>query len=855
MGKRWRIWIAAAGILAPILLSCEAHRTDRKIDAGTSGPFYVATDGNDAWSGTLPAPNAAKTNGPFATLGRARDAMRESKGQKVTHVRAGTYYLPEPVVLTPEDSGASFLAYEGERPVLSGGRPVAGWKKAADDTWTVEVPDAKAGKWTIRQLRVGAERQICARYPNFDPANPYKGGWSFVVFTGPLVGVFGSCVANIHTPGDWIEWKINAPADGDYAVWFYYGAKNQPHGRTNMAGRTTLQVDEQEPVWLENLPDTDGWAKMQWTQTARLRLTKGARKLRWTNVKGGGLNFDAFALCDDEAWRPALKPRSQDLNPPASGKHLIIVQAEQYDAAQGKEMTRSALKAPAYADHFEFRPGDIKKWPRTPDPEIHIFPAWGWVSSTLYVTSIDHDKRIVRVEQNTNASQELRVGNRYYASNVIEELDAPGEWCLDRASGVLHYRPKSPDFEKQGVVADHLDRLFDIKGEPESGKWVEGVAVKGFEMSDTTYSRVIPSVYSPQDAAVWLSGARGCVIENNRFVNIGGYAARLDNRSANNEFIGNEVAYAGQGGVVFVGEPPSQPRDNLVAGNWIHHGGQVYKHVAGVYGITAGGTRVAHNRVEHMPRYGISFKTGSHNNTIEYNDLFFTNLETNDTGAIETLGRDRQDTGNVIQYNRILDVVGLGAKPDGEFISPHYTWGIYLDDYSSGTLVRGNVAARTVLGGGHIHGGKNNVFENNVFVAGSKQQFTHSPIDDFCVNNRVVRNVFCFTDPEAALFAGRVSVKADHRVIAESDYNLFWHTQGAAFFTDKKLTPMGTLVQWQEAGYDTHSVVADPLFVDSEKDDYRLKPDSPAHNLGFKEIPWDRMGLQGYSRSWKTTGR
>jgi parallel beta-helix repeat protein len=79
---------------------------------------------------------------------------------------------------------------------------------------------------------------------------------------------------------------------------------------------------------------------------------------------------------------------------------------------------------------------------------------------------------------------------------------------------------------------------------------VENVTIKGFQISDTPYSRVVESVYSPGDAAIWLSGARRCVIENNRVINVGGYGLRLADRSANNEFIGNEVAYAGQGGVI-----------------------------------------------------------------------------------------------------------------------------------------------------------------------------------------------------------------------------------------------------------------------------------------------------------------
>jgi len=112
-------------LLAGTIMYSEAH--------GAQANFYVATNGNDAWSGALPAPNAAGTDGPFATLTRARDAIRALKGNgglrqplKVL-VRGGTYYMPETVTLGPEDSGTAsfpitYMAYAGEKPVLSGGR-------------------------------------------------------------------------------------------------------------------------------------------------------------------------------------------------------------------------------------------------------------------------------------------------------------------------------------------------------------------------------------------------------------------------------------------------------------------------------------------------------------------------------------------------------------------------------------------------------------------------------------------------------------------------------------------------------------------------------------------------------------
>lgn len=138
--------------------------------------FYVAPHGNDAWSGLVAEPNAARTDGPWATLPRARDAVREARAKlgpqeplSVT-LRGGRYPLAKPLVLGPEDSGSDaapvvWEAAAGEQPVLSGGRPIAGWRKGDGPLWSAEIPDVKAGAWYFRQLFVNGQRRLRARLP------------------------------------------------------------------------------------------------------------------------------------------------------------------------------------------------------------------------------------------------------------------------------------------------------------------------------------------------------------------------------------------------------------------------------------------------------------------------------------------------------------------------------------------------------------------------------------------------------------------------------------------------------------------------------------------------------------------
>ena len=862
-------------VLGALLMSCAGP--PRVSPPLTRADFFVATDGDDGWSGMLPAPNAASSDGPFATLARARDAVRalKAKGDHarpiVVMVRGGTYHLDEPLRLGPDDSGTAeqpviYCAWPGEEVVLSGGRPITGWRKGEGELWVADVPGVKEGAWHFRQLFVGDERQIRARTPNFDPDDPHQGAWAFVTepyIKGKKAGRFGETLTCIHTPGDTFAWEVEIPADGDYALWLYYGALNKPHGRTDMAGRTAMQADDAEPIPLQSLPDTGGWGAMRWSRTATLKVTKGTHKLRWTNVQGGGLNFDAFALCDDPAWTP----KGTKLAPPAKGKHRVLVQAETYVDYKAKEFSLGKTRGSHPKDKLYFKPGDFALWPRSPEPEIHIFPAWGWVNAILSVKAIDLGNRVVRVT-NRNCSQELRPGNRYFVENVLEALDQPGEWFLDRAEGRLTYWPKSRRFHEQGVVAPRLDRLIEIAGEKPPGeteelmvdgklvamaakpvetRFAEHIVLRGFTFRHTAYSLEMPSVYSPDDGTVHLRWARHCVVEGCRFLGVGGYGVRLSDESSENYILGNTVEEAGQGGVLLVGPGAAQPTDNVAAGNHIHHCGRIWKHVAGVYVTTGSGNHIAHNTITDVPRYGISLKTfghgnGSHRNVIEWNRILRTNLETNDTGAIETLGRDRADTGNVIRCNLMLDSVGLKTTETGEFLTPYYSWGIYLDDYSSGTVCTGNIVARTYRGAIHVHLGRNNVFENNILVDGHEQQLECNGAD-FMANNRFVRNIVVFRRGNLIRFN-----RYHDKVLTACDRNVYWKIGEDIEKAEGPVTPKGPLAAWREAGYDPQSVVADPLFVDPDRDDYRLRPDSPALELGFQPIDIARMGVAGYER-------
>jgi len=149
--------------------------------------LFVSPNGNDQWSGKLAAPNADKSDGPLATLAAARDAVRvlkKNNGAEPIRVilRGGTYRVEKPIVFRPEDSGTAdapikYAAYTDEKPVLSGGRPIGGWRKSDGPLWTATIPRVRQGQWYFRQMFVNGRRAVPARTPNdgvFKPSGPLR---------------------------------------------------------------------------------------------------------------------------------------------------------------------------------------------------------------------------------------------------------------------------------------------------------------------------------------------------------------------------------------------------------------------------------------------------------------------------------------------------------------------------------------------------------------------------------------------------------------------------------------------------------------------------------------------------------
>ncbi|MDO5581893.1 MAG: right-handed parallel beta-helix repeat-containing protein [Planctomycetia bacterium] len=531
--------------------------------------FYISKTGNDSWSGELADPNSNRTDGPFATFERAQKAIQnlgdsaKRTGPVCVYVRGGIYSLPNGLKFDKSFSGTSacptiFSAYPQEEVILVGGRTLGQFKKWKESIYRTNVRSQGFEKIPFKQLFVDGKRQISARYPNFDPANPYGGGWAY--------------------------------ADGEFI-----------------------------PMY-QNIP----------------------------------------------------------------GENKRI---------------------------FTIKEKDVRNWKKPSELEVFVFPRYNWWNNICRVESFDVKTRQIRLAQ--DPSYAVRPTDRYYIQNALEELDAPGEWYLDKETGDLYLWPENAKSEeelnKSAVVAPSVNTIISVdKGTVNlhfQRFTVECAVKSAFSFTQTEKCKVI-----------------GCTIRNTGDYSscaVGFYGGK------DNLIAGCDIHDVGSTAIILTGGDVKTltPARNTADNNYIHHTGVYYKQGVGI-SLQGVGNRASHNLIHDCPRFGIGF--GGNNQIMEYNEIRHVNLETADTGAVYTGGRDWLGSrGTQIRYNYFHDILGYGFE-GGKWVSPHFSWGIYLDDNTGGVDVYGNIVVRCLRGLVHLHNGRDNHIWNNIFVDGRAQQFQGS---------------------------------------------------------------------------------------------------------------------------------
>ncbi|WP_231954344.1 signaling protein [Pirellulimonas nuda] len=444
--------------------------------------------------------------------------------------------------------------------------------------------------------------------------------------------------------------------------------------------------------------------------------------------------------------------------------------------------------------------------------------------------------------------------------NIFEELDAPGEWFHNAASHTLYYWPEpGVDLSEANIEVVRLSRLVDFQGSEAAP--VRFITLQGFVVRHA--ARTFMQTNEPllrsdwaihRDGAFLLTGTEDVSIVDSEFDQVGGNAIFVNNYNRRTRVLGCHLHDVGASGVCFVGDPDAvrdplfeyrekndlatidrtpgpktnnYPAECEVADCLIHGVGRVERQPAGVQVAMASEITIRDTSIYDCDRAGINIGDGCWGgHLIERCDVFDTVLETHDHGSFNSWGRDR-----FWRSDRDVSQKAIDAEPSLPFLDAVKTtvirdsrwrcdhgWDIDLDDGSSNYDIYNNLLLQggLKLREGFRRRAWNNVAVNNGFHP--HVWYNHS-------EDEVFANIFMAAHRGARMPSETAKGK---RV----DGNLFYSADPAV------------KNRFTQFGWDVHSVVGDPMFVDPAGGDFRVEPGSPALDVGFKNFPMDRFGVK-----------
>lgn len=449
-----------------------------------------------------------------------------------------------------------------------------------------------------------------------------------------------------------------------------------------------------------------------------------------------------------------------------------------------------------------------------------------------------------------------------FVENIKEELDVPGEWYYDRSESKLYYMPLPEiDLDEAKVEIVRLKHLIEFNGTKESP--VRGIHLQGLTFKHTARTfmenkeQLLRSDWTMyRGGAIVFNGAEECSVENCEFDHLGGNTIFVNNYNRYLTVRGCYIHHSGANGIVFVGDPdmvrsplfrygnqnyetmdmtPGPLGDNYPQDCWVDDclitmTGRDEKQTAPVQISMSQRIRVSHCSIYDVPRAGININEGTFGgHIIEFCDVFNTVLETGDHGSFNSWGRDRFWTPDVVT---ISDQVAL--HPDMQYwdvLEPNvlrynrwrcdHGWDVDLDDGSSFYRIYCNLLLN---GGLKMREGYDRVATNNIILNNSLHPHVWVRNSDDVFKHNIV-----FTAYQPAVMNSALG--ESDRWGKELDYNLFATGQAA-------------MRKFAAHGADAHSVSADPLFVNPGQGDFRVRPESPAFKIGFRNFDMTDFGVK-----------
>ncbi|MFH1918968.1 MAG: right-handed parallel beta-helix repeat-containing protein [Planctomycetota bacterium] len=443
---------------------------------------------------------------------------------------------------------------------------------------------------------------------------------------------------------------------------------------------------------------------------------------------------------------------------------------------------------------------------------LHGFWVRDWADLRIPLASLDAAAHTISLGPTPGRTYGMRSGQWFYAENVLPELDSPGQWYLDRDTSILYFWPTEPLSSGKVVVSVVRDlvRLNDV--------------------SNVTFRGLL--IEAGRGSAVVVNGGENVRVVASTIRNMGNWAVKVYG-GIRHGVVGCDVYQTGQGGIhLEAGDRKTlTPAGHYAENNHIHHTARwdpVYQQAITVFGV---GNRATHNLIHHVPHIAIGF-TGN-DQTIEYNEIHSSVFQSNDAGAIYTSPPNETWSmrGHKIRFNYLHNIHGFKDKG---------CIGVYLDDCFSSADISGNIfhdVATAIL----IGGGRDNLMTNNLFIRCGRA---------FSIDARGLG------------WAKGVGVFATKELFDLNYKEPPWsvrYPELLGILEDEPLAPKGNVMArnicwggpWgstQAAAqpyvkFEDNLVDVDPRFAGEPPADFRLAEDSPARNLGFQTIPFEKIGV------------
>jgi len=480
------------------------------------------------------------------------------------------------------------------------------------------------------------------------------------------------------------------------------------------------------------------------------------------------------------------------------------------------------------------RPG---RWSPAPDIWVHGYMNRNWCDTYEQVAVLDSQSCEV-VTREPHDYRGYKAGQRFRFLNVLEELDEPGEWYVDKASGILYFWPPEPIVQgrvcvsllEPPLVALHRTQYVTLEG-----LVLECTRGCGVEIIGGSHNRVARCTLRN----IGTVGVTIGVVEPDLERRIYTDTTFKGDAGTDNGVVSCEIHDTGEYGIILAGgdRKTLEAGRNFAVNNDIHHFGRwvrTYRPAVFLFGV---GNRVAHNRLHDAPHTAVLFWGNEH--LLEFNEVYRVCTDAGDAGAFY-IGRDWSQRGNVIRYNYFHDLAATLENENGF----NGVMGVYLDDQVSGETVFGNVFSR-VNCGVMVGGGRDNMIANNIFASCGRaiSLDARGMGDNYSAGNTLfdrLQPIHHDRPPYSERYPALARVLSDEpglpqgneisrNVCVGGSWNVFSFSRENEFV--RKLVKL-----------ENNLTEGDPGLVAPAQGDFRLKEDSPALKLGFQPIPLDKIG-------------